>query len=61
MLPWFPNMNGQQIKALRFRLGLTQEDFAAKIGVSVSTVQRWETNKRQPSLLAIKSIQAFIK
>ena len=59
--PWLPHMNSQQIKALRFRMSLTQENFAAQIGVSLSTVQRWEANKSKPSLLAIKSIQALIE
>jgi len=29
------------IKRLRIQLGLTQEQFAAKVGVTYSTVNRW--------------------
>ena len=41
-----------QIKELRERLELTQERFAARLGVTVSTVNRWETGKGRPSPLA---------
>jgi transcriptional regulator with XRE-family HTH domain len=36
------------IKALRRRLGLTQEQFAAKVGVTYGTVNNWENGKRMP-------------
>jgi putative transcriptional regulator len=35
-------------KAVRDRLNLTQERFAAQMGVSFSTVNRWENGHRQP-------------
>jgi len=44
---------GIQIKELRERLELTQERFAARLGVTVSTVNRWENGKSQPSPLAL--------
>ncbi len=47
----------KQIKELRMRLGLTQERFAARLGVTVSTVNRWENGKGQPSPLARLRIQ----
>jgi putative transcriptional regulator len=50
-------MTGKEIKSLRFRLGLTQEKFAQKLGVTVSSVVRWENNKRSPSPLAEKALQ----
>ena len=49
------------IKDLRAALELTQERFAAKLGVTVSTVNRWETGKGKPSPLALKQIQALQK
>lgn len=52
-------MNSKKIKEIRFKLGLTQEEFAHKIGVSVSTVARWETNRKSPSPLAERAIIAF--
>jgi len=36
------------IKALRKRLDLTQEQFAAKVGVTYGTVNNWENGKRMP-------------
>ncbi len=47
----------KMIRELRADLGLTQEQFAAKIGVTYSTVNRWENNKGRPSPLAILRIQ----
>lgn len=42
------------VRDLRDRLGLTQEQFAQRIGVTYSTVNHWENGKRapQPFLLA---------
>ena len=36
------------IKTLRQRLELTQEQFAAKVGVTYGTVNNWENGKRMP-------------
>ena len=35
------------VKALRTRLELTQDEFAAMIGVSVRTLQNWEQGHRE--------------
>jgi DNA-binding transcriptional regulator YiaG len=40
------------VKALRLRLALTQEELARQLGVSLSTVSRWETGRSSPSRLA---------
>jgi putative transcriptional regulator len=45
------------IRKLRSDLGLTQEQFATKIGVTYTTVNRWENNKAKPSPLALKQIK----
>jgi transcriptional regulator with XRE-family HTH domain len=37
-------VTGQQIKKLRVKLGETQERFARLIGVTFSTVNRWEND-----------------
>jgi len=44
------------ISQLRRRLNLTQEEFAHAIGVTVSTVNRWENGHIEPSRLARKAI-----
>jgi len=36
------------IKSLRKRLGLTQEQFAHRVGVTYGTVNSWENGKRKP-------------
>jgi len=41
-------------RKLRTKLGLTQEAFAIKLGVSLMTVRRWETGKTKPSRMAQK-------
>jgi putative transcriptional regulator len=35
-------------RQIRGELGLTQEEFAALMGVSVKTLQNWEQGRRQP-------------
>ena len=49
------------IKKLRAALNLTQEQFAAKVGVTFSTVNRWENGKGKPSPLAMKQIEELQK
>lgn len=36
------------VKAIRAKLGLTQEQFAARFGFSVRTLRHWEQGLRQP-------------
>jgi len=45
------------IATLRRQLGMTQEEFAHSIGVTVSTVNRWENGHIQPSRLARKAME----
>lgn len=52
---------GFKIKELRSKLGLTQEQFAAKIGVTFSTVNRWENGKGKPSPLAMRQIKELME
>ena len=46
-----------KIREIRLEMGLTQEQFAAKLGVSFPTVNRWENQKAKPSPLAIQKLQ----
>ena len=48
---------GNLIRSLRQRLGITQEEFAHAVAVTVSTVNRWENAHSEPSKLAWKAIQ----
>ena len=51
----------KMIRQLRAALGLTQEQFAAKLGVTYSTVNRWENDKGKPSPLALLRIEQIQK
>ena len=37
-----------KIKKIRGELGVSQEEFASMIGVSVRTLQNWEQERREP-------------
>lgn len=54
------NQIGQQIRKLRLEMGLTQEQFAVRLGVSFPTVNRWENQKAKPSPLAFQKLQKLI-
>lgn len=45
-------MDGNEVKSLRRKLHMTQEDMARELGVTVSTVNRWENGHTRPSRLA---------
>lgn len=49
------------VRSLRHALGLTQEQFAAKLGVTFPTVNRWENSKTVPSPLALQKLQKLQK
>lgn len=49
------------IKAIRLELGFTQEDLARKLGVTLSTVSKWEQGLFSPSRLAHEKIEKLIK
>jgi putative transcriptional regulator len=36
------------VKAIRTKLGMTQQAFAARFGFSVNTLRHWEQGKREP-------------
>jgi DNA-binding transcriptional regulator YiaG len=51
---------GTLIRSLRKQLGMTQEEFAREIMVTVSTVNRWENAHAEPSRLARRAIQDLV-
>ena len=52
---------GEKIKEYRQRKFLTQEEFAKLIGVSITSVNRWETGKFEPTMQVKKMLyQLFI-
>jgi DNA-binding transcriptional regulator YiaG len=42
-------------------MGLTQEKFAARLGVTYPTVNRWENGRAYPSPLAMKQIEDLLR
>lgn len=44
---------GQRLQRLRQEAGLTQEQLAAKAGLSVHNVRNWEHDHRVPGLAAV--------
>ncbi|MDZ8226721.1 helix-turn-helix domain-containing protein [Nostoc sp. ChiVER01] len=48
---------GQIIHDLRLAFGLTQEQFAATLGVTYTTINRWENGRSKPSPMAMKLIE----
>ena len=53
----FPN----DIKMVRQKSLLSQEAFAKILGISFSTVNRWETGKSKPSYKTMKLIDDYCK
>jgi len=45
------------VRELHFRLGLAQEQFAAELGVTFASINRWENRKVQPSPMALKLLR----
>lgn len=46
----------ENIKEIRTKLGWSQEELAHEVGVSLSTVQRWEQSGTKPSRLAAREL-----
>jgi len=49
------------VRELRTRLGLTQEKFAARLGVTFPTINRWENGRVKPSPMAVEHLRDFVK
>ena len=49
------------IRELRARTDLTQEKFAAKLGVTYPTINRWENGRAKPSPLAMQKIEELLR
>ena len=47
------------VRALRERLRLTREQFAARYGLEVETLRNWETGKREPDNTARSYLRAI--
>jgi ribosome-binding protein aMBF1 (putative translation factor) len=54
-----PENFAELVKEVRQRLGLSQEELAHELGVSFSTINRWENSKTVPFKLARRQFEAF--
>lgn len=52
---------GELVRTARNRLGLTQEQFAARLGVTFASVNRWENGRVTPSRLALRQIENLVR
>lgn len=52
---------GKLVRSLRIETGLTQEKFAAQLGVTFPTINRWENNRATPSPLAMEKIEKVLR
>lgn len=51
----------EDIKKLRQKLFMSQTVFAKELGVSYTTVNRWETGKAKPTYKTMKAIDEYCK
>ncbi len=49
------------VRELRELTGLTQEKFAARLGVTFPTINRWENDRAKPSPLALEKIESLLR
>lgn len=49
------------VRETRQHLGLTQEQFAAKLGVSYQSVNRWENGRTKPLPIVLKLIEEMLR
>jgi len=52
---------GRIIRNLRLLARLTQEQFAATLGVTYTTINRWENGRSKPSPLAMEKIEGMLE
>ncbi len=52
---------GNLIREIRLEAGLTQEQFASQLGVTCSTINRWERGRSKPSPLALQKIEQLLE
>lgn len=53
--------NAEKIKNIRLQLFMSQQEFAAALGVSFNSVNRWEQGKYTPTYSAQKKLAEICK
>jgi transcriptional regulator with XRE-family HTH domain len=54
-----PKNFAETVHGVRHQLGISQEELAHELGVSFSTINRWENGKTTPFKLARKQFEVF--
>jgi len=54
-------MSPEQIKALRLRMGLTQQHFSTVVGCTVNQANKWENGRSKPSPMSINRLKEIEK
>ena len=54
-------LRGNKIRERRHAVGITQEDLAAAVRVSVSSINRFERNKGEPKASTLREIARVLK
>lgn len=49
-----------EIRRIRKELGLTQEEFASKLGMSQAAISRYETGERTPDVYDLLAIARYL-
>ncbi|MBD0363797.1 MAG: helix-turn-helix transcriptional regulator, partial [Coleofasciculus sp. C3-bin4] len=57
---WQPEI-GNSIRVRRQHWGLTQEKFAAKLGVTFPSVNHWENNRGTPCPVPMEKIEGMLR
>ena len=55
------HLRPDDVREIRYRLGQSQSEFAAMIGVSIPTLQSWEEGKRLPDGPALALLRVAAK
>ena len=50
---------GKKVKELRGKMQMTQEEFAKVLGVSFSTINRWENEAHEPTLKMKRKLRSL--
>ena len=54
-------LQGDDVRAIRYKLGQSQTEFASMIGITVPTLQSWEDGKRLPDGPALALLRVTAK
>lgn len=54
-------VTGDELRGIRERLGLTQAGLADRLGVTVTTVARWERDERKIAELVSRFVQLIVR